>query len=209
MDTGRMNLPDARTRLVAVAHETHARGWVPATSGNFSARLANGDIAITVSGKDKGKLASGDVMRISVDGKAEGHLKPSAETRLHLQLYDRDIGINAVLHTHSVNSIVATRSGSGQIRFQDLEILKAFAGIETHAASITIPVFDNNQDIEALAGEVERHMTAHGQGIAYLIAGHGVYTWGADVDECMRHLEALEYLFDYDRLSQSGAAGNE
>ncbi len=204
-----MNLEDAQNGLIAVAHDAHARGWVPATSGNFSARLAGGDIAITVSGKDKGKLAPEDIVRMSSAGTAHGRLKPSAETLLHLQLYDRDTRINAVVHTHSVNATVASQSSSGRICFANLEILKAFSGIKTHATSIVIPIFENNQDIEVLAHEVERYMTTHGQGIAYLIAGHGLYTWGADINESMRHLEALEYLFDYDRLSHSGAAENE
>ena len=42
----------------------HARGWAPATSGNFSARLSDGSIAITVSGKHKGELLAEDIMRV-------------------------------------------------------------------------------------------------------------------------------------------------
>ena len=45
-------------------------------------------------------------------------------------------------------------------------------------------------------------MRAHGQGVGYLIAGHGIYTWGRDLTECLRHLEAIEYLFDYRRLNE-------
>jgi methylthioribulose-1-phosphate dehydratase len=29
---------------------------------------------------------------------------------------------------------------------------------------------------------------------AYLINGHGIYTWGHDMAEARRHLEALEFL---------------
>jgi methylthioribulose-1-phosphate dehydratase len=28
----------------------------------------------------------------------------------------------------------------------------------------------------------------------YLIAGHGLYTWGRDVEEAQRHLDAFEFL---------------
>ncbi|MDX5299004.1 MAG: class II aldolase/adducin family protein, partial [Gammaproteobacteria bacterium] len=30
----------------------------------------------------------------------------------------------------------------------------------------------------------------------YLIRGHGLYTWGATMDDCLRHVEALEFLFE-------------
>ena len=196
-----MNFADAQMGLVAVSYDAHAKGWVPATSGNFSARLANGEMAITVSGKDKGKLLPDDIMQIALDGTSKGTSRPSAETLLHSQLYKRDDNIGAVLHTHSLNATIASQSESNRLCFDQLEILKAFSGIESHKASITVPIFENRQDIAALADEVERHMCVDGQGVAYLIAGHGLYTWGADIDESMRHLEALEYLFEYNRLA--------
>ena len=148
-----------------------------------------------------------DVMRMSADGEPVGAGEPSAEALLHSQLYRRDERISAILHTHSVNATLASQTDAKQLNFQGLEILKAFSGINTHDTSIAIPIFDNDQDIESLAEDVERHMSEHDQGVAYLIAGHGVYTWGSGVDECMRHLEALEFLFDYARLSRAGVAG--
>jgi len=205
-ETAMMDFAEAQSKLVAVAHDAYAHGWVPATSGNFSARLANGDIAITVSGKDKGRLSCDDIMRVTLDGTPKGPLQPSAETLLHTRIYQRDGDINAVLHTHSLNATIASQTSPQRLRFQGLEILKAFTGIKTHTASIAIPIFQNQQDIVALADKVERYMCTHGQGLAYLIAGHGLYTWGADVDEGMRHLEALEYLFEYDRLARTDPA---
>ncbi len=195
-----MDADSARRLLAAIGRDLHARGWVPATSGNFSARLADGDIVITASGKDKGALRVADIMRIGADGTPKEDMKPSAETALHLGLYARDPAINAVLHTHSVNATLISMQSPDGLTFDGLEILKAFAGVTTHETSMHIPVFANRQDVAALAGDVERHMQAHGQGHAYLIAGHGLYTWGRDIDECLRHLEALEYLFDYHRL---------
>ena len=54
--------------LVGIGHEFHARGWVPATSGNFSARVDSTRIAITVSGRHKGRLAPDDIMLADLDG---------------------------------------------------------------------------------------------------------------------------------------------
>ena len=205
-DTAAMDIDRARNELAAASRDMHMRGWVPATSGNFSLRLDDGDIAITASGRDKARLTASDILRLSLEGQALEDQRPSAETGLHLQLYRRDAGIRAVLHTHSVTATLASMREPGGLRFEGLEILKAFPGIRTHDARLDIPVFANSQDIAALARQVEGHMREFGQGYAYLIAGHGLYTWGASLDACMRQLEALEYLFEYHRLQYVPAA---
>ena len=201
-----MKLKNAQKLLISVGQEMFSRGWVPATSGNFSIRLNNSDIAITASGKDKGKLSAKDIICIKCnaykDAVFDTIAKPSEETLLHLQLYNRDNNINAVIHTHSVNSIAISEEYPKGLTFSQLEILKAFSGINTHDTSIYIPVFSNQQNISLLAGEIECYMKDNNQGFAYLIKGHGVYTWGYDINECIQHLEALEYLFEYNQLKK-------
>lgn len=204
-----MDFDQARQILAATGRELYARGWVPATSGNFSLRIDDGSIAITSSGKDKGRLAPTDVMRVSADGRPLDDMRPSAETDLHLQLYRRDDAVRAVLHTHSVAATAVSMREPGGLSFHGLEILKAFPGIATHEATLDIPVFPNSQDIARLACDVETHMRRAGQGWVYLIAGHGLYTWGSSIESCMHHLEALEYLFEYHRLrNESGTEGS-
>lgn len=190
----------AAEALASLSRELHRRGWVPATSGNFSARLGDGSIAISRSGRDKALLEPADIMRVDLDGRPLDVRTPSAETALHLQLYRRDPGIGAVFHTHSLNAVLATLESPGGLTFAGLELLKAFAGVASHEARLQVPVFENDQDIAALSARVEQHMQEHGQGHAYLIAGHGVYTWGDSLTDCMRHLEALEYLFQLHRM---------
>jgi methylthioribulose-1-phosphate dehydratase len=56
------------TELIEAGRYIHSRGWVPATSGNLSARLSDGRIAITVSGKHKGELVLDDIMLINSEG---------------------------------------------------------------------------------------------------------------------------------------------
>jgi methylthioribulose-1-phosphate dehydratase len=172
------------------------KGWVPATSGNFSARLADGTIAITVSGKHKGQLQPEDIMRVDADGQSLDGKKPSAETLLHTSLYQRFPDVQAVLHPHSINATLASRLFGDAIVLEDYELLKALRGIDTHAVRTIIPIFANDQNIPRLAHQVERYLDDHPDIYAYIIAGHGCYTWGASVQEALRHLEALEFLFD-------------
>ena len=79
----------AAQQLIDAGRFIDGKGWVPATSGNFSVRLPDGTIAITVSGKHKGQLQLDDIMLIDADAHSLDGKKPSAETVLHTSLYKR------------------------------------------------------------------------------------------------------------------------
>lgn len=190
--------PDFQVRsheLIEAGRTLFEQGWVPATSGNFSARLSDSTIAITVSGRHKGRLHAGDIMVIDGDGVPHMSTKrPSAETPLHVALYRRYPEVNAVLHTHSLNATLLSRNIGSTLRLEGYELLKAFAGVTTHKTAIVIPNFANDQDIARLSSVVENYLDTHGAIYGYLIVGHGLYTWGRSVDEALRHVEAFEFL---------------
>lgn len=199
-------LQDKAGQLIAAGRRLHDNGWVPATSGNLSARLDDGRIAITVSGRHKGLLSDADIMLIDADGEAlDTSKRPSDEALLHARLYRRFDDAGAVLHTHSVNDTLLSRLGRTEIALEDYELLKAFRGVDTHAGRVIVPVFPNDQDIARLADRVDEYMDAHPNLHGYLIAGHGLYTWGNSVDEAMRHLEAFEFLFECEMRMQGVA----
>ncbi len=198
------HLPYDASRLSALAteiagnvRELAAAGWTPATSSNFSLRLDDRHAAITVSGRDKGRLTEDDIMVVDLDGRAVAtDRRPSAETLLHTELYRRFADVGCVLHTHSPVQTIASRlfAGAGHIRLEGYELLKAFSGNRTHEAAIDVPVFANTQDMRVLAAQVDVLLDA-GPMWGYLIDGHGLYAWGADMAEARRHLEAFEFLF--------------
>lgn len=185
----------AAHELITAGRYIDSRGWVPATSGNFSVRLADGTIAITVSGKHKGRLQSADIMRIDAEAHSLDGKQPSAETGLHTALYRRFPDSHAVLHPHPLNAVLVSKLFDREIVLENYELLKAFRGIRTHETRLTVPIFANDQDIPRLAAQADAYLDSHPDCQAYLIAGHGVYTWGATVDEALRHLEALDFMF--------------
>jgi len=115
---------------------------------------------------------------------------------LHTSLYQRSPQIQAVLHPHSINATLAARFFHHEIVLENYELLKALPGIDSHETTIRIPIFPNDQYIPRLNKKVENYFDAHGNIYAYIIAGHGFYTWGASVSVALRHLEALEFLFE-------------
>lgn len=188
--------------LIGAGQLFHARGWVPATGGNFSARLDADRMLITASGCHKGELAEADFLVAGFDGRPiDSPRKASYETLLHCQLYLHDPQIGAALHTHSIaNTVLSMRYE--RIRLQGYELLKILPGVRTHDVVVEVPVFENDQDIPRLAAAVDAHMKKKPATPAYLIRGHGLYTWGGDVAQARWRVEALEFLFECELRSQ-------
>lgn len=169
-------------------------GWVPATSGNFSRRIDERWIAITRSGVDKGRLTEDDL--IAVDLEAPLPSGVSAETPLHVARYRRDHTTGAIMHVHSVAATVLSRldAHKGNVCIEGFEMQKALHGVTTHEGRVDIPIFANAQDTQALAAQIESSIDPTPVVPAYMLAGHGMYAWGATMVDARRHLEGLEFL---------------
>lgn len=78
---------------------------------------------------------------------------------------------------------------------QGYEMQKSLSGQKSHLDSVSIPIFDNDQDIPALAARVAAYAEVTPLQYGFLVRGHGLYCWGKQVEEARRHLEGLEFLF--------------
>jgi methylthioribulose-1-phosphate dehydratase len=211
--------------LTQMIHFCAGQGWCPATSTNFSARLPKvpGQFAITRTGLDKRLCTPEDIMLINQNKEVDQYFKdyrPSAETDLHLALYDFDASIGSVAHSHSVNATFLSQyffNKKKRLFFEGWELNKAFSGVSSHYSKVELPIFPNTQDMFQLGIDVvnflkdtrqfvsqkEDHHQGAGSEIfkeqiapiwGVLIAGHGIYAWGEDISSAQRHLEAYEFL---------------
>lgn len=183
-----------------MAQRVYRWGWVPATSGNFSARVEDGPGAflVTATGQDKLSIRARSMVLVDADGSPlPGEpLRPSAETRIHARIYAAvGASAGAVLHAHPPH-VVALSSvlpeGRRSIPLVGLELMKAFAGVSDPALPLELPVVANDQDMERTSQACAAALRAPVPAVA--IAGHGVTVWGKDLDEAVRHLEAVESL---------------
>ncbi len=192
--------------LIGSGQLFHQRGWVPATGGNFSARLDAGTMLITASGCHKGELTPADFLVADFDGKPiDSPRKASYETLLHCQLYRMNAGIGSVLHTHSIaNTVLSMRHDI--IRLSGYELLKVLPGITTHDTTVDVPVFENDQDIARLAATVDAALRQQANAAAYVIRGHGLYAWGDNIAQARWRVEALEFMFECELQAQRAKA---
>ena len=138
--------------LRAVGEMFWQRGWSVGTSSNYSVVLNREplELLVTASGKDKGRLARTDFVRVNESGRptCAGQPKSSAETLLHVVAAQQP-GVGAVLHTHSVWSTVLSDQfyPEGGFELSGYEMLKGLEGIATHETTAWVEIFDNTQDI--------------------------------------------------------------
>ena len=192
-----VSFAEAAVEIISVGRYLGQRGLVPATSGNFSRRVDAKHLAITASGFDKSFLRPENILFSPIDGPHTAN--SSAETDLHRALYRNDSAINGVLHTHSVaQTLLSARYLEvGELHFEGYEIQKALFGIPSHEVPAVLLVFENDQDIQALEKRVtQRLKEANGVVVGYLLSNHGLYTWGASLEDARRHAVGIEFLLN-------------
>jgi len=190
-----------RRALCRTVAELAAQGWCQGTGGNFSVTLTREPLRllITRSGVHKRHLDPEDLMVIGAEGEAvDGETgRPSAEALLHTRIVEAT-GAGSVLHIHSVpNTLLGEHfAARGGFVLRGYEMLKGLEGITTHDAEVFVPVLPNSQDMPALADEVGTLLAARPGLHGFLLSGHGLYAWGASLEQAQRHVEIFEFLFE-------------
>lgn len=189
---------DPSEPLIAVGKRFDAIGWLRATGGNLSVRVAPDTFRITASGVAKGRLQRTDFLDVcaSTGTPLTASRKPSAETSVHAVLYAARAEIGAVIHVHSPHVAVWSRRclQHGACRVRGYELVKAL-GFWEEDAVVSIPVVPNHHAIPELAAAVGSFASGPVPGV--WVAGHGLYAWGDTVADAERHVEAFEELARY------------
>lgn len=179
------------------------RGWSVGTSSNYSVVVGRDpiELIVTASGLDKGRLQDHDFVRVDATGRpvAEHQPQSSAETLLHVEIA-KQASVGSILHTHSIWATLLSdfHFQDGGFYIENYEMLKGLEEITTHEAPVWVEIFDNTQDIPALAQQISDRFqnTERPSMFGFLIRNHGLYTWGKDVDAARRHVEIFEFLFE-------------
>ncbi|UJS27638.1 methylthioribulose 1-phosphate dehydratase [Macrococcoides canis] len=193
----------ALTQITEIKERLAALHYFPGTSGNLAIRNDAQSLYVTTSGIDKNITHEDSFVRVDYNGQPiDSLLKPSLETVLHLEIFNRTEA-QVSLHVHSVeNNVISEIYGDDQeVTFKNQELIKAF-GLWQDNDVLTIPIIENPADVTQLAQLFAKHI--HQDYGAVLIRNHGLNVWGRSKDEALKLLEAAEFLFKY-RLQLNAA----
>ena len=165
-----MEIDSARQQVAEVARKMAAVGLVSGASGNVSARLPGGLLAITpMGGRCEGMSADEVVVVDRHLTTVEGDLVPSSESLLHASIYEARPDVGGIVHTHAVYSSAAAVAGVDIPPIVD-EMVVALGGA-VRVSKYAPPASDE---------VAERVCAALGNRDAALIRNHGSVGVGAN-----------------------------
>ena len=106
-----MTPTQARTEICRVGRSLYERGYVHATAGNISVRLADGSFLITPTDACLGTLDPARLAHVDAEGRQTAGDKASKTLALHRRIYAAAPEARCVLHTHSTHLVALTLQG--------------------------------------------------------------------------------------------------
>ena len=94
-----------RERMCLLAKSLFDRGLTHGSTGNISARTADGGLLVSPTGTSFGRLDPARLSRFDAGGNLVSGDRPTKEMPLHLAFYDTRRAAGAVVHLHSCHSV--------------------------------------------------------------------------------------------------------
>jgi methylthioribulose-1-phosphate dehydratase len=191
------SVSNAKELVCELCRLFYQQGWVSGTGGGISIR--EGDrVYMAPSGVQKERIQPQDLFELDGDRQVvkapEGDFKLSACAPLFFHAFElRDAG--AVIHSHSMNAMLATLVFGDELRVTHLEMMKGIRGTGYHD-ELVVPILENTAHECDLADAMADAMRRYPKTFAVLVRRHGVYVWGRDWVEAKTHAECYDYLFE-------------
>jgi methylthioribulose-1-phosphate dehydratase len=180
-----------------LARQFYDLGWVTGTGGGICIR-ENDRVLIAPSGVQKERMTPDQMFTFSIDGTlldspGDPELRPSECTALFMAAI-RHRNAGAVIHSHSINAMLASLLFEREFVISELEMIKGIEGMSYHDR-LVVPIIDNTARECDLAASLEAAILAYPKTYAVLVRRHGVYVWGRDWVRAKTHAECYDYLF--------------
>jgi len=171
-----------RKEVARFMRRLYKQGLTSTSGGNISLRISDDIIVITPSATDKGRMRWREVGILNILGEnLTPDLRPSIESGMHLAIYKRESGINAIVHAHPVcaSSFTAMKS--------EIETNLTAEACAILGKPVLVPY--------ALMGTADlANMAADyiGKSDILLLENHGVLTTGTNLLQAFDKTEVLE-----------------
>ena len=189
-------LSDIKQRVWRANLRLKEAGLITLTWGNASAFVREqGLVVIKPSGVDYQALKPEDMVIVNLEGKVvEGKYRPSSDTLTHIEIYKVLKEVCGVAHTHSTMA-TAWAQAMRPLPCYGTTHADSFKGLipvtrwltEDEVAS-AYEVSTGRAIVETV--DVDKPLDCPG----VLVAGHGPFTWGKDVESAIEASVALEQI---------------
>ncbi|HSY18018.1 MAG TPA: class II aldolase/adducin family protein, partial [Candidatus Acidoferrales bacterium] len=126
----------------------------------------------------------------------EGKLKPSSDTDTHLILYRAFKGIGGVVHTHSLFATSWAQAGKPLLAYGTTQADYWYGDVpvtrKLTAGEIKNDYEANTGDVIVEAFKKLKFDPLHHP--AVLVASHGPFTWGKNVNDAVHNASVLEFI---------------
>lgn len=187
-------LEDLKKRVYEANMLLPKNNLVTLTWGNVSERdRETGYIAIKPSGIDYETMTYEDIVIIDLDGNIiEGKLRPSSDTKTHLEIYKAFDKINGIVHTHSTFATSWAQSGRPITSYGTTHADYMYGEIP-NLRNLTKEEID--EDYEKNTGKLIVEYFKNHDPIsmpAVLCKNHGPFCWGKDAFDAVHNAIVLE-----------------
>ncbi len=173
----------AKELIVEIGRRIYDKGFVVSNDGNISVRTGENELWTTPTGVSKGYMTQEMLVKTDLNGRIlSGTRKPSSELKMHCRIYQKNPDAKAVVHAHpqfaTAYAVVGKSLGTPYLTEGVLQL-----GVVPCIAYATPTTDEVPDSIEPYCSEYH----------AMLLANHGALTWGRDIEEAWRRMEAVEY----------------
>ena len=184
-----MEYTSARQHVLDMCRTMLDRGYLKATEGNVSVRIAGRQLyAVTPSNYDYDKMRLEDICIVDFDGQhvpdehSTDGIVPSIECGMHANIYRERPDVNAIVHTHQpyASALAYLRKEIPPLTDEQVRFLGKKVAIIDYAPSGT----------GFLAKNVQKKVASGDN--AFIIANHGIVAVGTDPDRAVFNMALLE-----------------
>lgn len=173
-----------REQICLLAKSLFDRGLTHGSTGNISARTADGGLLVSPTGTSFGRLDPARLSRFDAGGRLIDGDKPTKEMPLHSAFYDTRSTAGAVVHLHSCHAVALSMLEADADDF--LPPLTPYAVMKLGRVKL-LPFFLPG---DPAMGEAVRGLA--GKRSAVMLANHGPVVAGKDVEAACNAIEELE-----------------
>jgi ribulose-5-phosphate 4-epimerase/fuculose-1-phosphate aldolase len=174
-----------REQICLLAKSLFDRGLTGGSTGNISARTADGGLLVSPTGTSFGRLDPGRLSRFDADFNLIDGDQPTKEMPLHSAFYETRSTAGAVVHLHSCHSVAwSLMPNADEDNF--LPPLTPYAIMKLGKVKL-LPYFRPG---DPAMGDAVRGLA--GKRSAVMLANHGPVVAGKDVEAACNAVEELE-----------------